>query len=173
MKIRTELFCSLASHPKWQEWLKNTTDEIYQIFIDKFKKSTGCSNNAKIMIETLPLINSAGLEDNLFTFLGDYFPNILINDDEEQSILPIEKYFYIKSLTYPRRIVIEAEPKDIHVELSKFLNGKIQSEYIIIKNRAFVEYLIIEDIQIMKSIPESKWLIKAIKAKKLNQATPR
>ena len=173
MKIKTELFCSLASHPKWQEWLKNTTDEIYQIFIDRFKKSTGCSNNAKIMIEILPLIHNAGLETNLYAFLGDYFPNILINDEEEQSILPIEKYFYIKSLTYPRRIVIEAEEKDLHFELSKFLNGKIQYEFLIIKNRAFVEYLNFEDIEIKNSIPESKWLIKAIKAKKINQATPR
>ena len=86
MKIKTELFCSLASHPKWQDWLKNTTDEIYQIFIDRFSKSTGCSNNARIMMEILPIIKSAGLEAELLLFLGDYFPNFLINDDEEESI---------------------------------------------------------------------------------------
>ena len=173
MKIKTELFCSLASHPKWQEWLKNATDEIYQIFIDQFRKSTSCSNNAKIMIELLPLIKSAGLEDSLHSFLGDYFPNIIINDDEEEIIAPIEKYFYIKSLTYPRRIVIEADISSINDELMKFLIGKILYEFIIIKHRAFVEYLNPEDIEIKDNIPESKWLIKLIKTKKIKSATPR
>jgi hypothetical protein len=173
MKIKTELFCSLASHPKWQDWLKNTTDEIYQIFIDRFSKSTGCSNNARIMMEILPLLKAAGLEAILFSFLGDYFPNILINDDEEESILPVEKYFYVKSITYPRRTVIEADTSSLNDELMKFLNGKIQYEFLIIRNRAFVEYLCIEDIEIKDSIPESKWLIKMIKAKKTKLAMSR
>ena len=173
MKIKTELFCSLASHPKWQDWLKDSTDEIYHIFIDRFKKSTGCSNNARIMIEILPLIKSAGLEVELLSFLGDYFPNILINDDEEESILPVEKYFYVKSITYPRRIVIEADISSLNDELMKFLNGKMQYEFLIIKNRAFVEYLCIEDIDIKDNIRESKWLIKMIKAKKTTPAMSR
>ena len=55
----------------------------------------------------------------------------------------------------------------------KFLNGKIKYEFLIIKNRAFVEYLCIEDIEIKDSIPESKWLIKIIKAKKNKLAMSR
>ena len=160
MKIKTDLYCSLASHPLWQQWLKDTDENLYGVFIEKFRASKSCSNNARIMVELLPDIESAGLKDKLMNFLVVNFPNAVIRDDNSEYITSIERYFTGNTLTYPRRTILIADNAEINNLLLKFLDGKIQYEYMLAEGKAYIEYLNAEDIEVQGKIPETKWLLK-------------
>jgi hypothetical protein len=165
MKIKTDLYCSLASHPLWQQWLKDTDENLYGVFIEKFRASKSCSNNARIMVELLPDIESAGLKDKLMNFLVVNFPNAVIRDDNSEYITSIERYFTSNTFTYPRRTILIADNAEINNLLLKFLDGKIQYEYMLAEGKAYIEYLNVEDIEVQGKIPETKWLLKRIPKK--------
>ena len=139
MKIKTDLYCSLASHPLWQQWLKDTDENLYSVFIEKFRASKSCSNNARIMVELLPDIESAGLKEKLMEFLVNSFPNAVIRDENTEYISSIERYFTGNTLTYPRRTVLFADNAEINNLLLKFLDGKIQYEYMLAEGKAYIE----------------------------------
>jgi hypothetical protein len=166
MKIKTELYCSLASHPLWQQWLKETDENLFGIFIEKFRTSKSCSNNAKIMVELLPDIEIAGIKDKLMEFLVNNFPNAIIRDENTDYIASIERYFTGNTLTYPRRTILIAENTEINKLLLKFLDGKIQYEYMLAEGKAYIEYLNAEDIEVQGKIPDTKWLLKKSNPKK-------
>jgi len=160
MKIKTDLYCSLASHPLWQQWLKDTDENLYGVFIEKFRASKSCSNNARIMVELLPDIENSGLKDKLMNFLVVNFPNAVIRDDNSEYITSIERYFTGNTFTYPRRTILIADNAEINNLLLKFLDGKIQYEYMLAEGKAYIEYLNAEDIEVQGKIPETKWLLK-------------
>jgi hypothetical protein len=165
MKIKTELYCSLASHPLWQQWLKETDENLYGVFIEKFRASKSCSNNARIMVDLLPDIEVAGLKEKLMEFLVINFPSAVIRDENTEYIASIERYFTGNTLTYPRRTILLADNADINNMLLKFLDGKIQYEYMLAEGKAYIEYLNVEDIEVQGKIPETKWLLKRIPKK--------
>jgi len=165
MKIKTDLYCSLASHPLWQQWLKDTDENLYGVFIEKFRASKSCSNNARIMVELLPDIENSGLKDKLMNFLVVNFPNAVIRDDNSEYITSIERYFTGNTFTYPRRTILIADNAEINNLLLKFLDGKIQYEYMLAEGKAYIEYLNVEDIEVQGKIPETKWLLKRIPKK--------
>ena len=160
MKIKTDLYCSLASHPLWQQWLKDTDENLYSVFIEKFRASKSCSNNARIMVELLPDIESAGLKEKLMEFLVNSFPNAVIRDENTEYISSIERYFTGNTLTYPRRTILLADNAELNSLLLKFLDGKIQYEYMLAEGKAYIEYLNAEDIEVQGKIPDTKWLLK-------------
>ena len=166
MRIKVELFCSLASHPRWRQWLETTIPDIFNIFIERFKVSTSCANNARIMMDILPMIDKIGKTEDLENFLLTYFPNILEHDQDDEYLRSIERFFYNKMLTYPRRCVIEGDPNELNDKIAKFLDKKIQYEFSIVGSRVFVEYLEEQDAGLQNKIPESKWLLKEYKKKR-------
>ena len=160
MRIKTDLYCSLASHPLWQQWLKDTDENLYSVFIEKFRASKSCSNNARIMVELLPDIESANLKEKLMEFLVNCFPNAVIRDENTEYISSIERYFTGNTLTYPRRTILLADNAELNSLLLKFLDGKIQYEYMLAEGKAYIEYLNAEDIEVQGKIPDTKWLLK-------------
>ena len=169
MKIKTDLFCSLSSHPLWHQWLKEQSATLFDRFMGQFKESKSCANNAKIMMDLLPYIEESGLKDALIKFLARVFPNMVEHDVEDEELLAVEKFFLSHALTYPRRVIIYVSPEIINEELNKVLDGKIKYEYIISGNKIYLEYLIFDDIEVQDKIPDSKWLLKSIKEKIKNR----
>jgi hypothetical protein len=116
-------------------------------------------------VELLPDIESAGLKDKLMNFLVVNFPNAVIRDDNSEYITSIERYFTSNTFTYPRRTILIADNAEINNLLLKFLDGKIQYEYMLAEGKAYIEYLNVEDIEVQGKIPETKWLLKRIPKK--------
>lgn len=163
MKIKTEFYCTLASHPVWQQWLRDIDEELYGVFIEKYRASKSCQGNARIMIDMLPEIEAHGLKSKLLDFLVKHFPNTVVRDGEDDYLLSIEKHFISQTLTFPRRIILTADGDDINKTLLKFLDGKIKYEYAVVSQKAYVEYLNAEDSEVQDKIPDTKWLLKRIK----------
>ena len=116
------------------------------------------------MLEILPLLENRGKKIVLAQFLAKHFPNMIALDEEDEELLRLEKYFLANALTFPRRMII-TDADDINKVLMSFLDGKIQYEYVLVGNKAYVEYLTEEDTDIQKILPEGKWLLKAYKEK--------
>ncbi len=117
------------------------------------------------MVDLLPDIEVAGLKEKLMEFLVINFPSAVIRDENTEYIASIERYFTGNTLTYPRRTILLADNADINNMLLKFLDGKIQYEYMLAEGKAYIEYLNVEDIEVQGKIPETKWLLKRIPKK--------
>ena len=64
-------------------------------------------------------------------------------------------------LTYPRRIIFTGPSRELQKKVREFIIDKIKSDYIILGERAYIEYLKKIDEMIMNKIPLSNWQIAA------------
>ena len=62
-------------------------------------------------------------------------------------------------LTYPRRQIFVGPQSLLNGKVQEFLLDKFRSDHIIIKKRAYIEYLEKSDAAISDQIPAKNWLI--------------
>lgn len=160
-KILPNKFCSLSTSPAWQAWLYNFNVELYYKFTKRMQTSRGCDQNRGIMMDILIDIDNAGGGDLLIAFLKKNYPTTLLY--ESDIIKPKEadavfSYYNPNILTYPRRLIITNG--NLNQKVTEFLSGKPKSDFEIIGDKAYVEYLLPTDSEIVNNIPEQNWMIK-------------
>jgi hypothetical protein len=107
-------------------------------------------------------IEKSGGSGVVLGFLQKHYPETIeggtrapIDDDYDG----IFTHYNPNILTYPRRIIFAGPKRELQKKVREFLLGKLQSDYIIVDDRAYVEYLEQGDIAVEKKIPLSNWLI--------------
>jgi hypothetical protein len=167
-KVRVDKFCSLATSPSWQAWLFHLDHDLYRRFIKKLQQSRGCSHNRDLMVEILKeidKIDSGGPQ--LIEFLTKHYPTMLVTDDSQPRLIrqdqheSIFDYYNPHILTYPRRMILIGTPTDLKQRVQEFLLDKIQTDFVIVGDRAYIEYLKAEDASIKDQIPTKNWQVAA------------
>lgn len=163
MRIKTEQFCSLATSPSWQAWLFHYDGDIYRRFIRRLQESRGCSENKELMKDLLEQIQKNGGSDAVSDFLRKHYPH-MIEGGTAASNSDFDNVFVHYNpivLTYPRRIIFTGPARELQKKVREFTIDKIKSDYIILGERAYIEYLDKTDEIIMSKIPLSNWQIAA------------
>lgn len=167
MKIDDKRFCSLATSAKWQTWLYHHNRTLYKRFIDRLSTSSGCSENKRIMSNMLNQIRNTGHEIELLDFLQSEFPAVIIRDGavhERPSRGSLFSGYQEGILTYPHRKIIKVSSNDdADVVASHFLNDKIFTDFVIINNTIYAEYLFEHERGLINEIPSDNWQVAAWK----------
>lgn len=169
MKIKVEQFCALATSASWQAWLYKFDNNIYINFIDNLHKSKNCTQNREIMSDTLELIKRSGRSAELYEFLKQQFPYVIVEEGVTTKTGDIHGVFpgYVNGLlTYPHRVILEAPENIIENRVKKFVRGKVKSDFLIIGQHAYIEYLDNSEKDLVNKIPDKNWLINAYRRSK-------
>lgn len=119
------------------------------------------------MVEVLEEIDKAG-GDNLIEFLQKHYPHMLSGQstvrqqrEDAQALKDdhIFPHYNPNILTYPRRQIFVGPQSMLSGKVQEFLLDKFRGDHIIIKERAYIEYLEKSDATIADQIPQSNWLI--------------
>lgn len=159
MNLRISEFCSLARNKKWQEWLLNYNKVLYDDLMNTLTNvKGGCKKNTAKMIEIRNTIKKDGNDEVLFQFLKTNFPTVLdrsvvrkrsknTNPDKDISG-PTNKHSVFKSynpglLTFPqKKIIADSNPASLQKRVRKFIANKVKADFIIIEDRAYIEYFL-------------------------------
>lgn len=164
MNLKVALFCTLATSPSWQAWLFRYNSDLYKEFITELQKSRSCSDNRRVMEETLPKIEQAGGMGILLEWISSNYPHMLEDSTIKpkaaiKSSDPVFEYFNPNVVTYPRRKIFKGDANSLHKQVNEFVLDKIRYDSIIIKDTAYVEYLAESDRALLSKIPQSSWQI--------------
>lgn len=168
MKVKIRQFCSLATSPSWQAWLFHYNNDIYTKFIKSLRESHGCTDTRELMQELLIEIQNGGGGVELFEFLSKHYPYMIESDNNENiedGYDDIFVHYNPKILTYPRRLILTGEKRELLKRIKEFLLDKIKSDYIIIRNKAYIEYLEKCDAALVDEIPIENWMISKYRQK--------
>lgn len=167
--LKVDQFCSLATNPTWQAWLYKFSAELYSVFIERLRAARSCSDNREIMKDMLPQIVELNGNDQLIAFLRQSFPHVIdekgIVKHADQQYPPVFEHTNSKILSYPRRIIFEGDTQSLKQKILQFTIDKPKHDSIIIKDKAYVEYLRREDMQIAHQIPLKNWKIAEYRVK--------
>lgn len=115
------------------------------------------------MVEVLAEIDKAGGNDKLLAYLHQHYPHILVSKQAAPAAVKdsdeIFENYNPDLLTYPRRIIFEGEASELRSKVQSFLVDKIKSDFVIVGDRAYVEYLTSEDTAIKDLIPITNWRV--------------
>jgi len=163
MMLKVDQFCSLATNPSWQAWLYRFNADLYKDFVERLRSARSCSDNREAMKDMLPKIIESNGNDQLIAFLRHNFPHVIdekaISQQSDNQYPPVFENINPKIISYPRRIVFEGDTQSLKQQILQFTIDKPKHDSIIIKNRAYVEYLKREDMQIAHQIPLKNWKI--------------
>jgi hypothetical protein len=115
------------------------------------------------MKNLLPIIENKNGNDQLIAFLRQNFPHVVDEKSETaqktQDLPPVFEHYNPKILSYPRRIIFEGNTQSLKQQILQFTIDKPKHDSLIIKNKAYVEYLTRADMQIAHQIPMKNWII--------------
>lgn len=157
-KIKQNQFCALSKNSNWQEWLRSNAIDLYYDLKDHLKGSTSCNSNKKKMIKIRKALHDKGLDKELLKFLKVFYPTILTpildNSSSDHSDTKIKTSkpedlnkhkvfgaFFPGILVFPHKFIIADFNRDnLMKRLRRFIKNKLSIDYIIIGDRAYIEY---------------------------------
>jgi hypothetical protein len=170
VKVRVDKFCTLSTSPPWQAWLYNFDAGLCKRFLKRMSESRGCNQNRDVMIDTLGEIEKLDGGDRLIAFLTQHYPHMLVADTNErvptQAAQPagddeIFGHYNPNILTYPRRLILVGAEHELKRKVQSFLVDKIRSDFVIVGDKAYVEFLNRGDEGVLDKVPVKNWLIAA------------
>jgi len=161
MRVKIEQFCTLATSPSWQAWLYHFSTHMYKKFVHNLQNSKGCSENRDIMKGIVEAIDRVGGTDKFFQFLQEQYPHMLVNDskhvDRSDDAHGIFDGYVHGILTYPHRIILKGSGEALKNKVESLLSKKGKSDYIIIDDIAYIEYLERSEEELVDQIPSDNW----------------
>jgi hypothetical protein len=169
VKVRIDKFCALSTSPPWQAWLYHFNNDLCKKFLKRLQESRGCNHNRDLMMETLTEIERLDGGDQLISFLTQHYPHMLVAEQGEKLATNTAKsgsdeifeHYNPNILTYPRRLIFTGAEHELRKRVQSFLVDKIKSDYEIVGEKAYVEFLNREDAAVAASVPIKNWLIAA------------
>ena len=154
--LRKDQFCSISRNIKWQEWLYSVAPDLCEELKIHLKNSRSCKSNREKMIEINDKLVNRGLNSVLISFLSKNMPYIIKKTEDEHTTnrsIIISRYddvanndgvflsYNANILQFPQKVIIEnKDSRQLLIDIKKFLKDKIGFDYIIIGNRAYIEY---------------------------------
>lgn len=182
-EIKTSAFCGLSRSTDWQKWLKETSPDLYQDLMKTVNTARGCRANSNKMMDIYFKLNQRGLEPELLTFLRRRFPWI-IKEDTSPKQKEIKKQTKASSvshnirnlksskdwgrlnkhkvfsfyrpdiLSFPQKFIIVDQPASLYDRVQRFVADKLAVDYIIIGDRAYIEYFEPKYAAVIDKIPQ-------------------
>lgn len=144
IKLKTSQFCGIARNKDWQLWLKDIDQDLYDQ-LNKTIGNNGCRSVMKIMIDIYKSLYDNGHGKKLEDFVNRRFPYIIDNVPhtfKSKKSLNTEsvvfKCYKPHILTFPHKLILEGE--NLEQRVRDFLYDKIDYDYIIVDNKAYIEY---------------------------------
>lgn len=154
-RLRSQQFCALSKELRYQSWLHTVAPDLHTDLAEHLKNSRSCNANSIKMSEIQNKLEQRNLIDQLIRFLRKEFPHTV-----EEVILPtatpmvstsrqlteamkteVFAYYRPALLTFPQKLILENEdPEALRRDVLAFISGRVGTDYIIIGQRAYVEY---------------------------------
>jgi len=185
IKIRKDVFCTLSRNGDWREWLKENVPSLSEYLEAGLKKSAGCRDNKRIMssiYNSLYESKNADLISKFEKLIIDRFPYALrdksikkiptkkIPNNQIDRIAKGDEYNNLNKhgefevyrphiMTIPHKLILaDKDPIRLKKSIDKFLSDKGSKDYVIVEDRAYIEYM-----PIAENIPDECWEVKAYK----------
>jgi hypothetical protein len=154
-KIRTNQYCALAQEQKWQSWLFSVCQELGEDLLKHLEHSRSCKSNKAKMMDIQIGLEKRKLLPQMIEFLKKEYPYTVdeiqegnkktINRQKKARVLSnvkeVFEHYHPNLLTFPQKIVFENDNvESLLREVREFCQGKVGVDYIIIKDKAYVEY---------------------------------
>jgi hypothetical protein len=163
MMLKVDQFCSLVTNPSWQAWLYKFDAELYTEFAERLRAARSCSDNREVMASMLPKIEDRNGKDQLIAFLRQSFPHVIdekaVAKKADEQYPPVFEHTNSRIISYPRRVIFDGDTQSLKQKILQFTIDKPKHDSIIIKDKAYVEYLRREDMQVAHQIPLKNWKI--------------
>lgn len=164
VQLKVDKFCGLATSPSWQAWLYRFDATLFNRFTLRLRESRGCNQNRDLMVETLKEIKTLNGEEKLLEFIHQHYSSMLMNElpmavPQSDDTTEVFGYHNPYILTYPRRVIFSGEETELRKKVNAFLLDKIKSDFVIVHDKAYIEYLLPEDTHLKDSIPLKNWKI--------------
>ena len=173
-------FCALAKETRFQKWLESISPQLYSELIEHLKTATGCKASTQKMQEIQQKLQVMDKATQLVNFLRENYPTTIIRLEDQKpkeevgEILKgksksptlfltkidnatVFKHYNPNLLTYPMKAVFMNEDVNaLRRDVKKFMADKIDIDYIVIGNKAYVEYFKIKHEEEAKLVPKQR-----------------
>jgi hypothetical protein len=176
VKIRVDQFCNLSTDAKWQAWLWYFDQAMYQDLATHLRTSKGCGQNREFMIKLMGRVNGViGGQEKLLEFLQQNYPHMV------ESVTPVEasepvryqrpvmapaqvsppfERYDPRMLSFPRRNVLQSSDlSELNRRVRAFVSDKVRSDWVIIGDKAYIEFVPSEHAGVAANIPDKSWLV--------------
>jgi len=172
-RINSNEFCYLAKSELFLTWLKSLDSTMHADLVSFLMSGKGCAENRAKMYDLLQaIIKNRQWALALESFLMQNFPAMLVDDSKAQASQKSKEIdnkhnvftYYDPSLaTFPRRIIFSSD--DLQKQVRDFCARQFYCEWIIVEDRAYIEYITHDSAVHKSDIPEKNWQIRAFKKK--------
>jgi len=163
--IKYTQFCGVVREKNFQLWLGHISPDLYQDLIDHLKKSTSCKSNIVKVKQLEKEIEKLGLTSKLIDFLTKHYPLTISNENEEikpdtnitlENDKKVFSFYNPRLLTFPQKMIFTStDSKKLTETVKQFISDKVNCDYVIIKDKAYVEYFHRKYSQEARSISKS------------------
>lgn len=161
MNIDKSQFCALSSSPRFLSWLKSTDGALYNDLDAHLKKALGCGANRDKMEAIYDKLIAGGYSKKLFDFIYKNYPSLIIDDYNKHRVF---QHYDPSLLTYPRRyIIINSNRLVLDRMVTDFCARHGYSEFVVIEDRAYIEYIDHNSLKIKDRIPDRNWQVRQFK----------
>ena len=193
MKIKTSQFCSISRSKDWQNWLKEIDADLHDELLEVVSKR-GCRAITKLMMDIYRSLIKDGHRDSFETFMKRRFPYMITDDREvrrrsheieeynkdnfknkEPKIIQpkirsaenieIFKDYRANILSFPQRLILDGDIETLESRVKKFIADKSGTDYIIVNDKAYIEYFLPQYKDIVEKIPIERREIHAYRMK--------
>jgi hypothetical protein len=160
--VRTNQFCALANDKMWHSWLDTYVPDLHKKLTEHMKDSKSCKSNKELMIEIWGILKRRNLGEKVIKFLQEVFPIAVRVADEVIETEDMNNHVVFRSfkphiLTFPqKKITIDKDTVSLRRSVRRFTMSKIFTDYVIIGDRAYIEYFEPRFKKEAKKIPEHK-----------------
>lgn len=161
-RLRITQFCALSHDTQFQTWLQSNFHDLYEELIMHLSTSNSCTANKQKMVAIQLEIRKRGKADRLMDFLLREFP-LVVEVLEEKTTKPVTEeierpgifnHYNPHLLTFPQKLILRNKDQSILVKsVDDFIKDKIDPDYLIIGDIAYIEYFKLKYVKEAKIIP--------------------
>lgn len=181
LRLHYSKFCGLARTPDFRKWLKETASDLDD-YLSQASPVGGCKARAERMVHVYNKLYETGKGSIFEQVLRERFPYVIDADSKPtlRSAMPTKtpiapppiarvdvskvldihgvfKSYRPEILTFPqKRIIVNADKKQLEAQLSTFIRDKYGVDSIIVGDRAYIEYFEPRYKDVAGKIPEEK-----------------
>jgi hypothetical protein len=183
MELKSSAFCSLSRSADWQAFLKDIAPDLHKDLKRTLNSSKGCRTNSNKMMDIYHEINKRGLEKDLEVFLKRRFPWIIKQKHQptqkavKKQIMKTQiamakrpavrnwktlnkhnvfKIYRPDMLSFPQKLILVGNTETLHDNVQSFVKDKLAVDYLIIEDRAYIEYFEVKYSGVIDKIPRNK-----------------
>lgn len=170
MKIKVNSFCGVSRNPTWHSFLGRISQPLLDDLQSFLRTNRGCGSAKTKMVEVYRKIYELGKGAEFENFIQQHFPYMIDQDqmpqvqaqpqapgkscskpvrhripEQKENINKhgVFKHYQPSILTFPHKLIlVDNNASKLMKSVEQFLADKIKIDYIIVEDRAYVEYLL-------------------------------